>query len=52
MAGEAARFDKALKAKGLVLDARDKAAALRVFAGLERACELLKSSGQGDHEPR
>lgn len=48
----AARFDKGLKEQGLDMDARDRAAALRVFASLERACDLLKTTGQGDDQPR
>ena len=53
----ASRFDKALKDRGLQLDDRDKAAALRVFAGLERGCALLKAAdqdaaGQGDDRSR
>lgn len=47
-ATEEARFDKALKKAGLELDTRDKAAALRVFAGLERACALLKTDKAAD----
>lgn len=44
MAGDAqARFDAALKRAGLVLDPRDRAAALRVFASLEAAALLLKA---------
>lgn len=48
----AARFDRALKDQGLNLDARDRAAALRVFDSLDRACDLLKTKGQGDDQPR
>lgn len=51
-ADEAARFDRALKKAGLELDPRDNAAALRVFAGLERACALLKADKAAVDEPR
>lgn len=47
-ADPAARFDAALKKAGLVLDGRDKAAALRVFAGLQAACALLKQDATDD----
>ncbi len=47
-AAEETRFDKALNKAGLELDTRDKAAALRVFAGLERACALLKTDKAAD----
>lgn len=47
----AARFDAALKQAGLGLDERDKAAALRVFIGLERAALLLKAEEAVPDEP-
>ncbi|MFD1797365.1 hypothetical protein ACFSC1_15380 [Paracoccus aurantiacus] len=53
MAGEEqGRFDAALKQAGLKLDARDKAAALRVFLSLERAALLLKAEEAVPDEPR
>ncbi len=41
--GDMARFETALPDAQLALDARDKAAALRVFLALEKAAALLKA---------
>lgn len=45
-------FDVALKQAGLALDARDRAAAFRVFVSLERAALLLRTEDALRDAPR